>query len=450
MKTIDLIATSFRNLWRRKLRTFLTVLGVVIGTSSIVIMLSLGLAMNKNLMDQLGNMGSLNIIDVSQQYSYDGSSSKEPDKIDEKALLEMAMIQGVEIVSPVIELNVKMGSGRYYSWGNIRAISEEMLIAQDIKLSEGRMPADSDRYGFVFGSNIAYNFYNPNSRGGGDVFYAMEEEGGRPDPDVDVMEDPIKMSYDMSYGESRVPGQKQFRPIPITVTGLIREGSGQNDYTIYTTLETAKKMKEEQEKWQQAQNPSGQKPKRGASEGYERALVYVTDIDDVKAAQEQIKELGYEAYSMVDYLQEIQNISRGVQLVLGGIGAVSLLVAALGITNTMIMSIYERTKEIGVMKVIGASLPDIKKMFLTEAAMIGFLGGVLGLIFSATVSLILNYVGQNINMFGGGMAGTTLSVIPAWLYVSSIVFTSMVGLVSGYFPARRAMQLSVLGALRNE
>lgn len=451
MKTIDLIAVSFRNLWRRKLRTFLTVLGVVIGTSSIVIMLSLGLAMNKNLMDQLGDMGSLNIINVSQRYSYEGGDQKDPQKIDDKAIAEIQLLPDVEIASPVINLNIKMGAGRYFAWGNIRAVSLEMLEAQGIKLSEGRMPDDSDRYGFVFGSNIAYNFYKAN--GGDEMYYVgMDGEEGRPEPNVDVMEDPIKMSYDMSYGEQRIPGQKQGRPFSVTVTGVIAEGSGEHDYMVYTSFETAQKMLIEQKKWEQSQYPDQQgTTQKSSTVTYEQALVYVTDIDDVKSVQEQIKELGYEAYSMVDYLEEIQNISGGVQLVLGGIGAVSLFVAALGITNTMIMSIYERTKEIGVMKVIGASLPDIKKMFLTEAAMIGCIGGVLGLLFSAGVSLILNYVGQNINVFGGpSNGGTTLSVIPLWLYLSSIIFTSMVGLISGYFPARRAMRLSVLGALRNE
>ena len=448
MKTSDLLSVSFRNLWRRKLRTFLTVLGVVIGTSSIVIMLSLGLAMNKNMMDQLDSMGSINIINVSQRWDY--SNNKEPELISDKAIEDMAAIPGVGIASPVIQLDVKLGSGRYYAWANIRAVSPQMLEAQDIKLSEGRMPGDEDRYGFAFGSNIAYNFYNPNG-GRGDMGFYYGGDGDRPEPDVDVMNDPIKMSYDMSYGDRRQPGQKQARPIPISVTGVIEEGSGEHDYMVYTTVTTALKMQEEKAKWEKSQNPGSTGTTKKTQTGYNQALVYVTDIDDVKSVQEQIKEMGYEAYSMVDYLDEIQNISGGIQLVLGGIGAVSLFVAALGITNTMIMSIYERTKEIGVMKVIGASLPDIKKMFLAEAAMIGFIGGGLGLLFSGGISLILNYVGQNINMFGGpGSSGTTLSVIPLWLYLTAILFTSMVGLISGYFPARRAMRLSVLGALRNE
>lgn len=450
MKTFDLIAVSFRNLWRRKLRTFLTVLGVVIGTSSIVIMLSLGLAMNKNLMDQLGDMGSLNIINVSQRYYYEEGSQDEPKQLNDATIAEIQLLQGVEIASPVLNLNTKMGSGRYYAWANIRAMSPEMLAAQGIELSQGRMPDSGDRYGFIFGSNIAYNFYKANSSGG--VYYGgMYGDGERAQANVNVMEDPIKMNYDMSYGEERIPGQQQGRPFTISVTGVIKEGSGEHDYMIYTTFETAQKMMTEKEKWDEAQYGSQAASKGKKEIAYEQALVYVTDIDDVKKVQEEIKEMGYEAYSMVDYLEEIQNISGGVQLVLGGIGAVSLFVAALGITNTMIMSIYERTKEIGVMKVIGASLPDIKKMFLTEAAMIGFIGGLLGLIFSAGVSLILNYVGQNINMFGGpASSGTTLSVIPVWLYLSSVLFTSMVGLFSGYFPAKRAMNLSVLGALRNE
>lgn len=133
-----------------------------------------------------------------------------------------------------------------------------------------------------------------------------------------------------------------------------------------------------------------------------------------------------------------------LQLVLAGIGSVSLIVAAIGITNTMIMSIYERTKEIGVMKVIGCYLKDIRTMFLFEAGFIGFFGGVVGIIISYGASFALNKVAllmsNNENM--------VLSVIPFWLALAAIVFSTMVGVVSGYFPARRAMKLSALDAIK--
>lgn len=140
-----------------------------------------------------------------------------------------------------------------------------------------------------------------------------------------------------------------------------------------------------------------------------------------------------------------------MQAVLGGIGAVSLLVAAIGITNTMVMSIYERTKEIGVMKVIGASLRDIKRLFLFESAIIGLLGGIIGVIFSEILSFLINKFGGNfLDFLGPGGEGTKISIIPLWLVLASMAFSALIGVISGYYPAKRAMNLSALEAIRTE
>ena len=137
-----------------------------------------------------------------------------------------------------------------------------------------------------------------------------------------------------------------------------------------------------------------------------------------------------------------------IQAVLGGIGAVSLFVAAIGITNTMMMSIYERTKEIGVMKVLGCDLRNIRSLFLMEAGFIGFIGGVIGLILSFILSVVINKVAANANEYMAASGG--ISYIPIWLVLLSLVFAVMVGMVAGFFPARRAMRLSPLAAIRNE
>ena len=136
-----------------------------------------------------------------------------------------------------------------------------------------------------------------------------------------------------------------------------------------------------------------------------------------------------------------------VQAVLGGIGAVSLLVAAIGIANTMMMSIYERTKEIGVMKVIGCSLKNIRQMFLLEAAFIGFVGGVIGNILSFLMSFVINFLTGNGSAVG---LDGNISYIPLWLVLVSLAFAVLVGMTAGYFPALRAMRLSPLAAIRNE
>ena len=132
---------------------------------------------------------------------------------------------------------------------------------------------------------------------------------------------------------------------------------------------------------------------------------------------------------------------------LGGIGAVSLFVAAIGIANTMMMSIYERTKEIGVIKVLGCSLKNIKQMFLLEAAFIGLMGGAIGNVLSFLMSSVINFLTGN----GAAMGfDGNISYIPVWLVLLSMGFAMLVGVIAGYFPALRAMKLSPLAAIRNE
>ena len=137
-----------------------------------------------------------------------------------------------------------------------------------------------------------------------------------------------------------------------------------------------------------------------------------------------------------------------IQAVLGGIGAVSLFVAAIGIANTMMMSIYERTKEIGIIKVLGCDMKVIRNMFLLESGFIGFMGGVVGLLFSEAVSFAINRL-LNIGQSMTGMSGD-ISRIPLWLAAASLAFAVFIGMAAGFFPALRAMKLSPLAAIRNE
>jgi len=159
---------------------------------------------------------------------------------------------------------------------------------------------------------------------------------------------------------------------------------------------------------------------------------------------------------MAESLEQANKTQAVMQGVLGGIGAISLLVAAIGIANTMVMAIYERTREIGIMKVIGARLKDIRRLFLYESSMIGFIGGLLGIGFSFGVSYLLNSLGPQ--LFGGGGIGigigmggeTKLSIIPAWLAITGMAFSAFIGLISGFFPARKATKISALSAIHTE
>jgi len=181
---------------------------------------------------------------------------------------------------------------------------------------------------------------------------------------------------------------------------------------------------------------------------YSSILVNVDDMNNIQEVQKSIQELGFSANSNSEWIESEQTQLKYIQLVLGGIGAVSLLVAAIGITNTMMMSIYERTKEIGIMKVLGCDLRNIQGMFLLEAGYIGFLGGVAGLVLSYIVSAILNMALSASGMMPGMEVG--LSYIPAWLALLAVGFAVLVGVMAGFFPSLRAMKLSPLAAIRNE
>ena len=180
---------------------------------------------------------------------------------------------------------------------------------------------------------------------------------------------------------------------------------------------------------------------------YNTIIVYVDNMDNVTAVQDIIKDMGYNTYSQAEWIESDMQILNIVQLVLGGIGAVALFVAAIGITNTMSMSIYERTKEIGIMKVIGCKISDIQFMFLAEAGFIGFIGGIIGVSISAVLSVVINWL---IRTYATEMGMQYISVIPPWLILVSIIFAVLIGMIAGFFPSLRAMKLSPLSAIRNE
>ncbi len=142
---------------------------------------------------------------------------------------------------------------------------------------------------------------------------------------------------------------------------------------------------------------------------------------------------------------------------LGGIGAISLFVAALGIMNTMIMSISERTREIGIMKALGCFVSDIRAIFLLEAGCIGFIGGAVGVILSLIISTVMNLAAYQAPITGIGdviaaltAQGTRISVIPLWLIGFAMFFSVVIGVASGYYPANKAVKISSLEAIKRE
>jgi ABC-type antimicrobial peptide transport system permease subunit len=454
MKTIDIILMSVRNLWRRKLRTFLTILGVVIGACSIILMLSLGIAMDRNFEEQISQMGNLTVITVS------GGQNQDPKapKLDDKAIESLSKRQYVERVIPSLMTNAYITYGKYRTnWDvMIYALDAEDMSALGYTAVQGRDMNQGEKNVMVLGGELPRQF----TKIGKQPNWNKPPEALPINFETDKMQLEIAQ-FDYSNGKpllENFEGEKIKAPkaIELKVVGVLSETNYEIAGNAYVPREIFDKLVEEKTKYEeklygkQNNNNRGRGYMTPAKGTYNELKIKVSDRDKVMEVQEAIKAEGYMAYSSMDWLTEMKKVSNGMQMALGGIGAISLLVAAIGIANTMMMSIYERTREIGIMKVIGAKLPDIKKMFLVEAIMIGGIGGLVGVIISSAVSLIVNTVGGGIANVIGMNGASKVSVIPPWLMIGAVVFSTVIGLVSGYFPAKRAMKLSALSAIKTE
>ena len=384
-------------------------------------------------------------------------------KLDDKAVESFHEIAGVQAVMPkasLDEYNVsfKAGvNGRYTAnWVNFAGIDSSALEDMGFELMDGRYPESSDEV--VVGQYFAYNFFDtlmPDGRNYVDR-YIWDENGNIdtekvPDPFFDPLKTSITMvltPYDDGTGTEPTPYE-----VELKVVGVMKEDRGKGYETSDGVMMDINALKA------LIQDLTG---KTDTKFEYSSINVKAESLDAVSDVEQSIKDLGYSTYSMQSMRDELNKQTRQIELMLGGLGAISLLVAAIGITNTMIMSISERTKEIGIMKALGCYVRDIRAMFLMEAGSIGLLGGILGLIFSFIISVIINLF--SFGAFGGGGVTWELikqaliggegvvrtSVIKPELVIFALVFSVLVGLVSGYQPANKAVKISALEAIRNE
>ena len=486
MKILDVLGMGLRNLLRRKTRTFLTVIGVVVGATAIILMLSLGIGMNEQLNRSIENMGDLTMIEV-YEYAYNRPPGGDDDEwvqsqnvLDEALLEKIRTWDGVLAVTPYINhWNMTMHAGKNYETfqSGVTGIDSSFLPYLKIETLEGgQMPQAGDENWILFGARRARQFYDARraDRMRQRDWNALYEPDMESPPKVNILKEKIylKNRTDSNWVYNQSTGMYEERQIrgrmkehTVNIVGLIAYNPVDNGYgwsydehewQAYADYKIVIAIIKELEK------ATGVKPRDSRADKFDNIRIKVKDIKTSEIIQEKLGEEGIMLnYGLAEIRDEMQQTQNTMQMILGGIGAMSLLVAAIGIANTMFMSIYERTKEIGVMKVLGCPLGGIKSMFLFEASIIGFCGGLLGV----GISLIGSYSLNNVDAFkqalgnisgggryyyGGGPEQGDISVIPLWLIAMAIIFATVIGLASGYLPARRATKISALEAIRNE
>lgn len=503
MRISDILGMSLTNLWRRKTRTILTVLGVIIGTTSIVVMLSLGIGLKEATMAEVGSSDALTQIYVYVDFYSDSGNGQNILLLDDDTKTMFESMEHVESIDAQLEFDMPIRVGKYESYCMVYGVSDAYL--EKITLGQGMLPSGkSGNLELVAGNQVVADFYEwatgtypyyenqelPNvnllestviagletsannqntEEGAGDstseeVFDSTFSQGSGDtiDPEAtpqdnltdDVVSDPVgEDTFDNSM-VSFTNFNANTKEIPVKVVG-IAEGDmntyTQYSYYYYTSIEQLKKFLNDN--YSENEVIPGQptdgngKPYRDLK--YSNMVVNVDNTENVEAVLQEIQDMGYRAEANKEWLEEVEKQFMIIEAVLGGIGGVAMLVAAISIANTMTMSTYERTKEIGVMKVLGCSLNNIREMFLTEAAFIGFFGGVVGVGLSYLLSTVVNKVAP-LTMAMDLPASASISQIPVWLVFLAVVFSTIIGMLAGFFPAQRATKLSPLNAIRNE
>lgn len=448
MRFTDLLATSLSSLRQRLFRTSLTVMGVVIGTMAVVVMLSLGLGMSSAMMEQF-NTSTLKQVRV-----YGVPPATQPGerqmKMDNAVVDALSHREGVVSVNPVYSAEFILRVGRYETWFPVTGMPNEALQEMEVVYADGAPPPPGAPLSLVYGARMNEMFW--------------DERTGEP-ADIDWMTALVMLTPATDGGFEPMPPMDGPAPpetpdtpakrITVPTAGVLWEPEdvwSMESTMIYADLDALVKalQKAMPGKTLPMQESASASPERG-NFLYQEFIVNTEDPSYAETLTFALRDEGWGAHSEVEWIRAMEEQMLIIQAVLGGIGFISLLVAAIGIANTMLMSVYERTKEIGIMKVLGAALGDIRKLFLIESAAIGFIGGGLGVLLSYAVSSGLNnLLAPSLGAVGADGAAARISLIPIPLALGALAGATLIGMISGFAPAQRATRLSPLEAIRTQ
>jgi len=502
MSFFDILNLALRNLRQAKLRFFLTTMGVIVGVAVIVTMVSFGLGLQRNMLSRFRALDLFNevrvfgksvfsmaIAGVDPKLRRDESpgerraAGSRPDNrgtriLDDAAIAEIATIPGVAYVEPDIGFTAFVRANGRVVPLSVNGVSVPNSSSRFKNFHAGQMISQPDADEVVIDDVSAetFGFAKPEDAVGqtieflappsqksetGDGKQSETDEDGDDEGGLNFFGIPL----DEEPGGETLPGTDQIVAHTFRISGVLnskpKEGAGQggriglmSGASLYVPLRAARQWTIDH------RNPVGEVALRlarqsgqlgaGETEGYFSAVVRVDDPVALTPVRARLNELGFGSFSIVDELEQLRTVFLILDSVLGLLGGISLLVASFGIANTMIMSILERTREIGIMKAIGAEDREIKLIFFVEAAVIGVTGGVLGTLGAWAVDGIANRLAYRFVLKPQGASFVDFFSLPPWLSASAILFAVVISILAALYPAARAARNDPVRALRHD
>jgi putative ABC transport system permease protein len=434
----ELLMLAVNNLARARARLAMTAGGVLVGTTAVILLLALTAGLQRAAEASIGNSATLTELDVYPNYGFGPSGpSQAPEEIPQltpAAVQQMWQIPGVAAVIPIKNLQAgEISVGRFSGYAQVMGVDPRLLPYMGIDVQEGTLSLERGQV--LIGPMIGDYFYDPQASQ--DSFEPVQ---------VDLWTERFRLVLYQYTGTT--PGIRRIDGKP---SGLLAPNDRYNT-SMLMPLQDVLAYNE----W-----ITGQELDRDKFV-FDSVIIRATSRETVTGVSEAIREMGFMAGGMGEYINQLNSFFTAMRIILGGVGGIALLVAAFGVANTMTMAILERTKEIGLMKAIGATDRDVLTVFLVEAGMVGLIGGLSGVGISLFVQNLINQTLANMSagqdpeqpnyflFFDTSQIGGQLFVIDPQLILFGLILATTVGLGAGLYPSLRAARLQPVIALKME
>ena len=421
----DLLALAWGNMRRARLRLLMTLAGVIVATATVMILIALTIGLQNVAEGSIG--GNAILTEITVLRSREPLPNGDILRLDDEAVALFEGLDGVRSAVPLLPLGsrTEFNAAEYTNYLPVMGIPADKVSGMNFTAQSGTLEV-GDNTAFV-GANVLPNFADPTAT---DYMPVT----------INPQETPISMILSRLVDDPL--------PIPLTISGELVPNTSRFDNTVFISIEDVLSHRS---------YLSGEVTSEEEFE-YEQILIRTANRNVTNEIRNEIQNIGYEVDTVGSLLDDINTFFGSLRLVMGLTGGIALLVSAIVVTNTMMMTVLERTNEIGVMKAIGARDRDVLMIFLFEAGLVGLTGGLIGIALALILSENINQYVSN-NATAGNAAGflpintiiladNDLLVLPQNLLFIGIAIVMTVCILAGFFPAWRASRLSPVTSLR--